>query len=148
MKLNDIKAQKGSRHTKKTLGRGIGSGLGKTSGRGHKGQGSRKSGNVRIGFEGGQTPLYRRIPKRGFTNFTKKDFLIINVGLLNALEIEGEITLEILVEAGVIKAPKNNQYLKVLGEGDVTKPLVVKASAFTKQAKEKIEAANGQAIVI
>ncbi len=147
MKLNEITPTPGSRKKKKVLGRGRGSGHGKTAARGTKGQGSRKSGNVRPGFEGGQMPLYRRLPKRGFKNFNAKIYVGINVGKLNDIfQDNEEVSPEALVKKHVLKNIEDG--IKILGDGMITKPLVVKANAFSKKAKEKIEAAGGKTEVI
>lgn len=122
------------------------SGSGKTSGRGHKGQKARSGGGVRIGFEGGQMPLYRRLPKRGFTNVFKKEIVAVNVDALNRFEGGTEVTPALLVESGVIKGVKDG--IKILGNGNLEKALTVKAHSFSRQAREKIEAAGGRAEVI
>lgn len=147
MELKDIVPTPGSRKKSKVLGRGRSSGHGKTSTRGTKGQGSRKSGNVRPGFEGGQMPIYRRLPKRGFKNFNRKFYVVVNVGKLNELFDENsEVTPELLVRTNVIKDVQDG--VKILGDGMITKPLVVKAHAFSALAKQKIEAAGGKIEVI
>ena len=146
MKLQDIKPAPGSKQAPKRVGRGCGSGLGKTSARGQKGQKSRSGGGVRPGFEGGQMPLVRRLPKRGFTNIFAKHYATINVYDLNAFEDGMEITAELLKEVGFIR--KINDGLKVLGEGELERKLVVKAAKFTKSAQEKIEAAGGSIEVL
>lgn len=146
MKLHELKPAEGSRHTRTRVGRGPGSGLGKTSGRGHKGQKARSGGGVRPGFEGGQMPLYRRLPKRGFTNIFKKELVNINLDVLNRFENGTVVTPELLVETGVIKTLKDG--LKVLGNGSLEKSLTVKAHGFSKAAAEKIEKAGGKAEVI
>ncbi len=147
MELNEIIPTPGSRKKKKVLGRGRSSGHGKTSTRGTKGQGSRKSGNVRPGFEGGQMPIYRRLPKRGFKNFNAKVYVGVNVGKLNdAFEENEEVSPETLVKKRILK--KIEDGVKILGDGMITKPLVVKAHAFSAKAKEKIEAAGGKTEVI
>ena len=133
------------RETKKRVGRGIGSGLGKTSGRGHKGQKARSGGGVRRGFEGGQTPLYRRLPKRGFNNFNAKTYTEVTLTMLNKSEAE-EVTAESLLEEGIIG--KINDGIVVLGTGNLEKKLTVKATRFTKSAAEKIEAAGGKIEVV
>ena len=130
---------------KKRVGCGPGSGHGKTSTRGNKGQHSRTGSGHRRGFEGGQNPLYRRIPKRGFNHFPRREFAIVNVDTLSQLK-EQEITPEKLLEHGVIKALKNG--LKVLGDGKLERPIQVKAHRFSEQAKKKIEAAGGQAVTL
>lgn len=143
--LHTLKPAKGAKKNRKRLGRGVASGQGDTSGRGHKGQKARKSGNPPAGFEGGQTPLYRRLPKRGFTNIFRKHYITINVGVLNKVELE-EISLESLKKAGVVKGKAN--LLKILGDGDLQKSITVKAHKFTKTAQEKITKAGGKLEVI
>ena len=144
MKLDELKpAQK--TETKKRVGRGIGSGLGKTSGRGHKGQKARSGGGVRRGFEGGQTPLYRRLPKRGFTNRNSKNYTEVTLTMLNKSKAT-DVTAESLVEEGIIG--KVNDGIVVLATGKLEKKLNVKANRFTATAKEKIEALGGKAEVI
>ena len=137
----------GAKTKAKRLGRGIGSGLGKTSGKGHKGQWARSGGGVRPGFEGGQMPLIRRIPKRGFNNEFAKQYTIINVCDLEKFENGAEVSAEILLDAGVISKIEKNG-LKVLGKGTLTKKLVVKANKFTKSAVEIIEKAGGKVEVL
>lgn len=148
MKLHDLRpAEGGGVKAKKRLGRGIGSGLGKTSGRGHKGQNARSGGGVRPGFEGGQMPLFRRLPKRGFTNVFAKDFAEINVGVLGNYFEDGDVvTPEILIEKKLVKKAKDG--VRILGNGEINVKLEVKAQHFTKSAAEKIEAAGGKAEVI
>ncbi len=147
MDLKDVVPTAGSRKKGKVLGRGRSSGHGKTSTRGTKGQGSRKSGNVRAGFEGGQMPIYRRLPKSGFRNFNQKIYVGVNVGRLNDLfDEKSEISPEVLIKKGLIK--KMQDGIKILGDGMVTKPFVVKAHAFSVMAKQKIEAAGGKIEVI
>ena len=146
MKLHELKAVPGASRAPKRKGRGIGTGQGKTAGRGSKGQNSRSGGGVRLGFEGGQMPLYRRIPKRGFTNIWRKPPEVVNVGALNGFEDGAEITMDILVEKGLVKKPGNG--LKVLGDGKLEKRLTVKANKFSKTAVEAIEKAGGKAEVI
>ncbi len=143
--LNNIKAPEGATHKKKRVGRGPGSGLGKTSGRGNKGQKSRSGYSQKRGFEGGQMPLHRRLPKRGFTNIFKKVWAEVNVGDLD--RFEAEITPEALVAEGLVRKSKQGA-IAVLGEGEIKKALTVKAHRFTAGAKEKIEAAGGTAEVI
>lgn len=147
MKLHELKPAKGSVHKSKRKGRGTGSGLGKSAGRGGDGQRSRSGGGVRIGFEGGQMPLARRIPKRGFTNIFKKQYNVINVEDLNRFEDQTEVTAELLKEIGAIKKIEKDG-LKVLGDGELTAKVTVKAAKFTKSAVEKIENAGGKAEVI
>lgn len=146
MKIQELTPAPGSRHSRKRLGRGIGSGLGKTSGRGHKGQWARSGGGVRPGFEGGQNPLYRRLPKRGFTNIHRKEFAVVNVEELNRFEAGTEVTPELLLESGVVKNPRDG--IKILGEGDLQVKLTVKANKFSQSAVEKIQAAGGKTEVI
>jgi len=147
MKLEELKSAPGSRTTKKRLGRGIGSGLGKTSGKGHKGQNARSGGGVRPGFEGGQMPLFRRIPKRGFNNRNSKTYTEVTLAMLEErFETGAEVTAETLLELGVIK--KVNDGIVVLGNGELTKKLNVKVSRVTKTAEEKIKAAGGKVEVI
>ena len=144
MKLDELKpAQK--TETKKRVGRGIGSGLGKTSGRGHKGQKARSGGGVRRGFEGGQTPLYRRLPKRGFKNINSKVYTEVTLTMLNKSEAK-EVSAETLLAEGIIG--KINDGIVILGTGSLNKKLTVKAVRFTKSAAEKIEAAGGKIEVI
>lgn len=144
MKLDELSpAQKTKTRTR--VGRGIGSGLGKTSGRGHKGQKARSGGGVRRGFEGGQTPLYRRLPKRGFTNIHAKNYTEVTLSMLNKASSE-EVTAESLVQDGIIS--KINDGIVVLATGTLDKKIAVKAKRFTKAAKEKIEALGGKTEVI
>ncbi len=140
LRLGEIKNAKGAHRETKRLGRGRGSGQGKTAGKGHKGQFARTGGKVRLGFEGGQMPLYRRLPKRGFTNIFGIDYAVINVGDLNDLS-NAEVSLETLKEAGALKTRLPR--LKVLGTGDLKKAIKVKAHAVSASAKEKIEKAGG-----
>ena len=146
MKLHELKAPEGARFTSKRIGRGQGSGLGKTSGKGHKGQNARSGGGVAIGFEGGQTPLFKRTPMRGFTNFTRKEYATINVGELNKFEDGAVVNFEILKNAGLLK--KELDGLKVLGEGKLEKKLTVQAKKFSKSAEKAIVEAGGTAEVI
>lgn len=147
MKLHELKYNEGSKKDIKRLGRGSSSGTGKTSGRGENGQNSRSGGGVRVGFEGGQLPLYRRLPKRGFSNaMFKKTYAVINVSDLNMFEDGTEVTPELLFEMGIIK--KQLSGIKVLGNGELTKKLTVRAHKFSNIAKEKIEAAGGKAEVM
>lgn len=147
MKLHELRPAEGAVKDKKRLGRGTGSGLGKTSGRGHKGQGARSGGGVRVGFEGGQMPLARRLPKRGFTNIFKKQYTLVNVETLNRFENGTEITPELLKDMKVISKIEKDG-IKILGEGNLEKNLIVKAQKFTASAKEKIESAGGKSEVI
>lgn len=146
MKLHELKAAPGATKAPKRKGRGTATGQGKTAGRGMNGQNSRSGGGVRLGFEGGQMPLYRRIPKRGFTNHWRKEYVGVNVEALNAFEDGAEVTPEMMMAAGLAK--KVTAGIKVLGEGELTKKLTVKAYKFSKTAMEKIEAAGGKAEVI
>lgn len=146
MKLFELQPSEGSTKSRKRLGRGHGSGLGKTSGRGHKGQKARSGGGVRIGFEGGQMPIYRRLPKRGFTNIFAKEYVEVKVSDLNKFDNGATVDAEALKAAGIIK--KTCDGVKVLGNGSLEKKLTVKASKFTGSAKEKIEAAGGNVEVI
>ncbi|MBH0158852.1 MULTISPECIES: 50S ribosomal protein L15 [Fictibacillus] len=146
MKLHELKPSEGSRKVRNRLGRGIGSGNGKTSGRGHKGQNSRSGGGVRPGFEGGQNPLARRLPKRGFTNPTRKEYAVVNLEKLVRFEEGTVVTPELLIETGVVSSLKNG--IKVLGNGKLEAKLTVKAHKFSVSAKEAIEAAGGTTEVI
>ncbi len=146
MKLHELSPAPGSKKARTRVGRGLGSGLGKTSGRGHKGQGSRAGGGKRPGFEGGQKPLYLRLPKRGFYNKFALTFTEINVASLNGFEAGEVVDLVTLVEAGLIK--KVNDGLRVLGNGELSKALTVRANGFTKAAVAKIEAAGGKVEVV
>lgn len=146
MKLNDLKATEGARSTKKRIGRGLGSGNGKTSGKGQKGQNSRSGGGVAIGFEGGQTPFFKRMPKRGFTNFTRKEYAIVNVEDLNKFEDGVTVDFAAVKAAGLVK--KELDGLKVLGNGKLEKKLTVKAAKFSSSAKKAIEEAGGTAEVL
>lgn len=146
MKLHELKPAPGSTHSKKRVGRGSGSGMGKTSTRGQKGQKARSGGGVRPGFEGGQMPLSRRLPKRGFTNIFANKYATVNVSALDSFENGEVIDEETLLKAGIIK--KRLDGLKILGDGELTKKLTVKAKRFTKTAAEKIEAAGGKAEVV
>ena len=146
MKLHELSPAPGSTKEVKRIGRGHGSGNGKTAGKGHKGQNARSGGGVRIGFEGGQMPLYRRLPKRGFTNRNSKVIVGINVSVLERFENDSVVSVETLLETGVIKNPQDG--VKILGNGELTKKLVVKANAFSEGAKAKIEAVGGTCEVI
>ena len=146
MKLDELCPAPGSKTTRRRVGRGIGSGLGKTSGKGHKGQNARSGGGVRPGFEGGQMPLFRRIPKRGFKNINSKTYTEVTLAELESLDNGAEVTAESLYELGVIK--KLNDGIVILGNGELTKKLNVKAARVTNTAKEKIEAAGGKVEVI
>ena len=147
MKLNELKYTEGARRERKRIGRGQGSGNGKTAGKGHKGQNARSGGGVRLGFEGGQTPLFRRIPKRGFTNFTRKEYAIVNVESLNRFEKGTEVTPELLIETGLVNKEYNGG-IKVFGNGELNVALTVKANKFSKTAVESIEKAGGKTEVI
>ena len=146
MKLHELQPAEGSRHVRNRVGRGSSSGNGKTSGRGQKGQKSRSGGGVRLGFEGGQTPLFMRLPKRGFTNINRKDYAIVNLDVLNRFEDGAEVTPTTLIEAGIVKDAKSG--IKILGNGELTKKLTVKAAKFSKSAQTAIEAAGGSVEVI
>ena len=146
MQLHDLKANPGARSTRNRVGRGVGSGNGKTSGRGHKGQNSRSGGGVRPGFEGGQNPLYRRLPKRGFTNIFRTEYAIVNLSDLNNFDAGTEVTPELLLTSGIVKNPKDG--IKILGNGDLTVSITVKANKFSQSAVEKIQAAGGKTEVI
>jgi large subunit ribosomal protein L15 len=146
MKLYELQPASGAKHAPKRVGRGIGSGLGKTSGKGHKGQKARSGGVKGPAFEGGQTPLQRRLPKRGFTNTFKKEIIEVSLEKLNFFEDGTEVTPELMLEAGVIK--KLGDGIKVLGNGELTKKLTIKGNRFSKSAVAKIEKAGGKAEVI
>lgn len=146
MKLHELRPAVGTRKSKKRVGRGTGSGLGTTAGRGMNGQNSRAGGGVRPGFEGGQMPLFRRIPKRGFTNRNRIVWTTVNVDDLNVFDAGTVVTPELLIECGMVK--KLNYGIKVLGDGELNRGLTVKANKFTQSAIEKIEAAGGKAEVI
>lgn len=147
MKLNELKPVEGAKHAKKRVGRGIGSGIGKTSGRGQKGQNSRSGGGVRPGYEGGQTPLFKRLPKRGFTNIHAHEYAIVNLGDINALFEAGSVVdLEALKKVGLVK--KEYEGVKILGNGELDKALTIKAVKFSKSAVEKISKAGGTVEVL
>lgn len=146
MKLYDLKPAEGSTSNSFRRGRGHGSGNGKTAGKGHKGQNARSGGGVRPGFEGGQMPLYRRIPKRGFKCINSKDIVAINIDLLNVFEDGTVVDIAALKSKGLVSNPKDG--VKILGNGEITKKLTVQVNAFSASAKEKIEAAGGKAEVI
>ena len=146
MKLDELTSTPGAIETRKRIGRGIGSGLGKTAGKGHKGQKARSGGGVRPGFEGGQMPLFRRIPKRGFKNRSARTYTEVTLSMLETLENNTEVTAESLLEAGIIR--KANDGIVVLGNGELTKKLTVKAARVTKTAEEKITAAGGKVEVV
>lgn len=142
MNIQDLGPAYGATKTRTRVGRGVGSGLGKTAGKGHKGQKARSGGKIRRGFEGGQTPLYRRIPKRGFKNYFKKEYAIVNVSELEKFEEGTVVNMELLLKEGMIK--KELDGLKILSNGNLTKKLTVVANKFSKEAKTKIEAVGGK----
>jgi large subunit ribosomal protein L15 len=146
LKINELSPAPGSTKEAKRKGRGIGTGNGKTAGRGHKGQKARSGGGVRVGFEGGQMPLARRIPKRGFHNIFAKPLEFVNVSELNVFEDGAAVTVESLLDAGILS--KCRYGVKILGNGELKKKLTVSANAFSQTAKEKIEAAGGKAEVL
>lgn len=146
MKLHELGPAEGARKKAKRVGRGTGSGLGRNSGKGEKGQKSRTGGGVRPGFEGGQMPLYRRLPKRGFTNIFAKEYAVINIDRLNIFEDGTEVTPELLKQNGVVS--KLYDGVKVLGNGELSKKLTVKATKFSKSAADKIVAAGGKIEVV
>ncbi len=146
MKLHDLKPAKGATTDRKRLGRGVGSGWGKTAGRGTKGQNSRSGGGVRPGYEGGQMPLHRRLPKRGFTNIFKKQIAVINVRDLSRFESQSVVDEAALVRSGLVKSRRDG--IKLLGQGEINIALTVKINAVSRSAKEKIEAAGGSVEVI
>lgn len=146
MKLHELSPAPGSKKTRTRVGRGIGSGLGKTSGKGHKGQNARSGGGTRPGFEGGQKPLYLRVPKRGFVNIHAKKYVEVNVAQLERFENGSVVDYVALIEAGIIKNIRDG--VRILGDGELTKSLTVKAHGFTKSATEKIQAVGGKVEVI
>ena len=146
MNLNELKYTEGSRTSKRRICRGLGSGLGKNGGSGNKGQKSRSGGGVRPGFEGGQNPIYRRLPKRGFTNISRVEYDVVNVRDLNKFENETVVTPTLLVEKGLIPSSYNN--VKILGDGELTVKLTVKANKFSKSAEEAIKNAGGTVEVL
>ena len=146
MKLDELRPAVGAKSTGRRLGRGVGSGLGKTAGKGHKGQNARSGGGVRPGFEGGQMPLFRRIPKRGFKNINSKEYTEVTLAMLENLDNGTEVTVDSLLELGVIR--KANDGIVVLGNVDLTKKLTVKAARVTKSAEAKIVAAGGKVEVV
>ena len=146
MKLHELQPSEGSRHTRHRVGRGASSGWGKLSKRGQKGQKARSGGKVRLGFEGGQTPLFRRMPKRGFSNVNAKEYALVNLDQLNVFEDGTEVTPVVLKEAGIVRAEKSG--VKVLGNGELTKKLTVKAAKFSKSAEAAITAKGGSVEVI
>lgn len=146
MKLHELKPAAGSKKAPKRVGRGTGSGLGRNAGKGEKGQNARSGGGVRPGFEGGQMPLYRRLPKRGFKNRNSKDIVSINISALDKFEDGATVDVAALMEAGIVKNPRDG--VKILGNGEITKKLNVKVDAVSASAKEKIEAVGGTVEVI
>jgi large subunit ribosomal protein L15 len=146
MKLDDLKPAPGSSKNRKRVGRGPGSGHGKTSGRGHKGQGSRSGGNTKPGFEGGQMPLQRRLPKRGFHNIFRIEMAVVNLTQLDLLASAGDIAPDTMSQNGLISG--KNRQVKVLGEGNLTKAVTIRAHGFSASARQKIEAAGGKAELI
>ena len=146
MKLHELKYNEGARKSTKRLGRGQGSGQGKTAGKGHKGQNARSGGGVAIGFEGGQTPIYKRIPKRGFTNFTRKEYAIINLSTLNNFEEGSDVTPELLKDLGIVK--KERSGIKVLGDGTLDHKVNVTCHKISASAKAAIEKAGGKVEVL
>ena len=146
MNLHELSPAEGAKKSSKRIGRGHGSGWGKTAGKGHKGQKARSGGSIRPGFEGGQMPLQRRVPKRGFNNIFAKTIVAINVSALNAFEDGVEVTAQALIEKGIVRNACDG--IKVLGNGTLTKKLTVKVAAFSESAKQKIEAAGGKAEVV
>lgn len=148
MRIDTLSPAEGATTPAKRLGRGIGSGLGKTSGKGHKGQWARSGGGVRPGFEGGQMPLIRRIPKRGFNNHFRKEYSIVNLSVLENFEAGSVVDIETLSAKGLIKLVKDGVGLKVLGNGQLTKALTVKANSFSASAKEAIEKVGGTAEIL
>ena len=146
MKLHELHSAEGSRRDRKRVGRGTSSGYGKTSGRGQKGQLARQGGHTRLGFEGGQMPLFRTMPKRGFKNINRVEYAVVNIEKLNKFEDGTEVTPALLVESGIVKNEKDG--IKILGNGELKKKLTVKANKFSASAKSAIEAAGGQAEVM
>lgn len=146
MQLHELQPAEGARKTRNRVGRGLGSGNGKTSGRGMKGQKSRSGGSIRTGFEGGQMPLYRRLPKRGFNNIWAKTYAEVNIESLNRFEDGTVVDPVALVESGLVKNVRDG--IRILGNGEITKKLTVRANGFTKKAEEKIAAAGGKVEVI
>lgn len=146
MKLHELRPAEGTNKKQKRLGRGTASGQGKSAGKGQKGQNSRAGGGVRLGFEGGQMPLYRRLPKVGFTNIWRKEYAVVNLADLDIFENGAVVTIDALKEAGLVKAMKNG--VKILGTGEISKSLTVQAHKFSQTAAEKITAAGGKVEVI
>ncbi len=146
MRLNDLAPEKGQRKTRKRIGRGVGSGFGKTAGKGSKGQNCRSGGGVRPGYEGGQMPIHRRLPKRGFKNHFKKTFAIVNVKDLNRFESQSVVDEVALIKSGLVKGDRDG--IKMLGKGEVTVPVTVRINHISDSARQKIEAAGGKIEVI
>ena len=146
MKLNELKANEGARSNRKRIGRGLGSGTGKTAGKGTKGQNARSGGGVAIGFEGGQTPFFKKMPKRGFTNYTRKEYAVVNVEDLNKFDDNVTVDYTALKAAGLVK--KHLDGVKILGDGKLEKKLTVQAAKFSKSAQKAIEEAGGKAEVL
>ena len=146
MKLHELSKPIGSTKNPKRKGRGTATGQGKTAGRGMNGQNSRSGGGVRLGFEGGQMPLYRRLPKRGFKNRNSKEIVAVNISVLENFDNDAVVSVDTLIERGIVKNPRDG--VKILGNGELTKKLTVQANAFSASAKEKIEALGGKAEVI
>ncbi|MBR9987879.1 MAG: 50S ribosomal protein L15 [Desulfosarcina sp.] len=146
MRLNDLAPEKGQRKTRKRIGRGVGSGFGKTAGKGSKGQNCRSGGGVRPGYEGGQMPIHRRLPKRGFKNHFKKTFAIVNVKDLNRFESQSVVDEVALIKSGLVKGDRDG--IKMLGKGEVTLPVTVRINHISDSARQKIEAAGGKIEVI
>jgi len=146
MKLHELQLNEGARKSRKRVGRGTGSGHGKTSTRGQKGQNARSGGGVRLGFEGGQMPLFQRLPKRGFTNINRTEYAVVNLDALNRFEDGTEVTPELLLETGIVSNQKSG--VKILAKGTIEKKLTVKAHKFSAAAKEAIEAAGGKTEVV
>lgn len=146
MDLSNLRPAYGSTSSRKRLGRGHGSGTGKTAGKGHKGQNARSGGGVKAGFEGGQMPLQRRLPKRGFTPLSRTEYALVNLRDLDLFEAGSVVDMEAMGKAGLVSSPKDG--IKILGDGEVTKPLTVKANKFSKSAQASIEAAGGTVEVI
>ncbi|MEX2785128.1 50S ribosomal protein L15 [Streptococcus sp. H49] len=146
MKLHELKPAQGSRKVRKRVGRGSSSGNGKTAGRGQKGQKARSGGSIRLGFEGGQTPLFRRLPKRGFTNINAKEYALVGLEQLNVFEDGTEVTPDLLKKKGIIRSEKSG--VKILANGELTKTLTVKAAKFSKNAEAAITAKGGSTEVV
>lgn len=147
MRLNDLSPAPGSKHSKKRVGRGTGTGQGKTAGKGHKGQKARAGGGVRPGFEGGQTPLHRRLPqRRGFRNINRIEYAVVNIADLERFEAGTEVTPELLISSGLVKDVKDG--IKILGDGELGKALTIRANKFSKSAEEKVKSAGGTVEVL